>query len=140
MTKPININDLSNKNKILLGLAVASVGIGTSYAIYRHPEQLFAPMWVALLACACFVLCGAAIVSHAATSHNVYRCLIVALFIAMTTIPAWIALGPGSRQCITSVPFFSGEEVCRAIFGVGTSIMLPLLGVAIVQAISKNSV
>ena len=120
----------NNRASLLLGSLVAGLGTAVAILIYLQPEQLAAPMWVAMLACLCFVFAGAAMSIRPESNPLLHQCMVLAILLAMTAIPAWIALGPGERQCTSNVPFFNGSGSCRVVFGVSTLLMLLVLGVA----------
>ena len=131
----------NTRGSLLLGALVASVGIGVAILIYRQPEQLAAPMWVAMLACLCFVFAGAAMAVRPESHPVLHQCLVLGILLAMTAIPAWIALGPGERQCTSNLPFLNGGNSCRIVFGVSTVLMLLVLEVArrqLFRLIKKN--
>jgi len=125
-------NSASNNTRasLLPGTLVTGLGIAVAILIYRQPEQLAVPMWVAMLACLCFVFAGAAMMIKPETNPVLHQCMVLAILLAMTAIPAWISLGPGERQCTSSVPFFNGGSSCRFVFGISTVLMLLVLEVA----------
>jgi hypothetical protein len=138
MPRNQSLNNLSPRTKVLLGLAVISLGLFTAAAVVLNPVQLRTPLWVALLACGSFVIAGTAIVLHGFVSKSVYEWIIVFLVTVMTAIPAWIALAPGERFCTASILFLSSEAGCRFGFGFATVLMLLMLGFVVRSALTKS--
>ena len=118
----------------LLGAVVALAGIAVAIAMYLKPESLQVPLWLALVACLCFVLSGLALSLKATRFTRSYHLSVVALLLCMTCIPAWLAFGSGVRTCTATIPLMDGDAGCRLAFAVATAIMLPILGLAIKQA------
>ena len=125
-----NRTNTNTRASLLLGALVAGIGIAVALLVYLQPEQLAAPMWVAMLACLCFVFAGAAMSIRPTSSPVLHQCMVLAILLAMTAIPAWISLGPGERQCTSNLPFFNGGSSCRVVFGISTLLMLLVLGFA----------
>lgn len=102
--------------------------------IHTHPERLRAPEWIALLAVGLFGLAGACITAQALKLNGLVRWLVCMLLGAMAVVPAWIALGPGPRQC-TMVSlgsrFAASEIICRGAFGAGALMLAVLFMVAV---------
>lgn len=92
------LDHLSPARKLALGSAVAGLGMVTALLVRYQPERLRAPAGLALLACACFVLAGLAIALHAWLSRRAYAWIMALLLLAMTLLPAWLALGPGIAE------------------------------------------
>ena len=113
---------------------MAGVGLFTAWLVTAHPERLRAPLWVALMACFCFVVAGMAVALHAFVSRRAYSWFMVVLLGAMAAIPAWIALGFGTRQCTTNFAYIASEFSCRAVFGVSALLLACMLAVAVRQA------
>ena len=125
--------DTANTNTratLLPGTLVAGLGIAVAALVYLQPEQLKAPMWVAMLACLCFVFAGSAMAIRREAHPVLHQCMVLGILLTMTAIPAWISLGPGEPQCTSNVPFFTGSNSCRAVFGISTVLMLMVLEVA----------
>ncbi len=128
-----SLHDLSPARKLVLGCAVAGLGMVVALLIHFHPERLRVPAWVAFVACAVFVIAGMAIALHAWLSPKAYARLMVLLLVLMTAVPAWIAFGPGPRRCTATIPGLAAESGCRAVFGLGTLILLGFVVVAFRQ-------
>lgn len=129
-----SLDRLSPGRKLALGSAVAGAGLLTALLIRYQPERLRAPAWVAFLACACFVLAGVAIALHAWLSRRAYARIMALLLLAMTLLPAWLALGPGPRHCSSALPLLAGEGACRGTFGAGALLLLASAMLAIRMA------
>ncbi len=113
---------------------MTGVGLFTAWLATTQPEQLRAPLWVALTASFCFVVTGIAVALHAFVSSRTFSWLMVILLAAMTAIPTWIAFGFGTRQCTSNFAYIAGELGCRAVFGVAALLLVCMLAVAVRQA------
>lgn len=133
-----DLNALSATQRRRVGLALVILGILGALLIHSHPQALQAPAWVAYTATASFVLAGVAVFLHASASRRVYAWLMAALLGVMSLIPAWVALGPGERQCWSALlPI--GELGCRVAFGVGAVVMLGAVALAVAIARKASS-
>ncbi len=124
----------------LFGCVVALIGIAVAIAIYRQPESLQVPLWLALTACLCFVLSGIALSLKSTHYTRMYQWSVVVLLLCMACIPAWLALGSGARTCTATIPLIDSNLGCRLAFGVATAFMLPILLLAIKHAVSRPAV
>jgi len=124
----------------LFGCVVALIGIAVAIAIYRHPESLQVPLWLALTACLCFVLSGIALSLKSTHYTRMYQWSVVVLLLCMTCIPAWLALASGARTCTATIPLIDSNLGCRLAFGVATAFMLPILLLAIKHAVRRPAV
>lgn len=129
-----SLDSLSPRRKVVVGLFVAAIGLAVGALVVLRPEQLRAPAWVAIVACLSFVLAGVAIAVHSFVSARFYLWCVVGVLAAMTAIPMWIALGPGSRRCSVNMPIIASELGCRAAFGLGALVLLAMLWLAVAQA------
>jgi len=122
---------MTNRRKHLLtGFFFSVVGALTAAIIYRHPEQLQAPAWVAYAACAVFVFAGLTIIAYEFALRRTYTWLAVACIAALLVPGTWLAFGPGVHECSVSVLFFStvgSDLLCRGVFGFGACIVAALL-------------
>ena len=91
-----------------------------------NPERLRVPLWVGLSAAIAFMIAGAAVALHSFISRRAYAWLMVGLLAAMTSAPAWIAIGPGQRKCTAIIPVLIGELACRWAFAIGALVCLSL--------------
>ncbi len=83
---------------------------------------------------------GLAIALHSVVTRRMLGWAMLALLAIMTSIPAWIAFGPGERQCVSTVALLTGEIGCRVVFGAGAMVMAGLLVFAVVLARKKRLV
>lgn len=113
------------RGNTVMGLITLGAGVLLAAVIYFNPEQLRAPAWVAYTACAVFALAGALMLITRFDVPRLKAWLPVALLIALMTPGAWVAFGPGERECETSTLFAVGdnEAWCRGAFGFGTLVM-----------------
>jgi hypothetical protein len=139
MVRRVTVDSLSPARQRLIGSACTGVGVVTVWLVTTHPERLRAPAWVAYAACACFVIAGVAIALHSWLSRRAYAWMMVSLLAVMTVIPAWIALGAGSRQCRATTAMLSAETGCRIGFGVSAVVLAVMLVVAVASARRTDS-
>jgi len=84
------------------GWIAIAVGLGVALMVWLQPEHLRVPAWVVYAAAAVFVLAGLAILVRTGSRLNT---LLSALTVAGLLVPgAWVAFGPGSRECSFSLP------------------------------------
>jgi hypothetical protein len=129
------------RKRLLVGCFAAIVGALTAAGVYWRPEQLHAPAWVAYAACAAFVFAGVSIVALESGLRRIHFWLIVAVIAAMLIPGAWVAFGPGVRECTVSLPFFSAlgpEFLCRGAFGVGAVMTTALLVWIVMRALRQQ--
>lgn len=132
------LTDLTPGKRAVIGLAAIATGVLVAASVTLNPEKLQVPSWVALCASGSFVIAGIAIAIRGIVSEKIYDWIMVALVALLAAIPAWIALGPGTRVCTATVPFFAGELLCRVGFGLGGAILLGVLAIAILKAVKKT--
>ena len=122
---------MTERGQRLLGALVTTVaGLLTAAVIYLRPEGLHVPAWVAYVACAAFVFAGLTIIAHEFAFSRVRAWLVVACVASLLVPGAWIAFGPGVRECSVSGPLLSGmgsDLWCRGAFGIGAVIVAALL-------------
>ena len=122
---------MTERGQRLLGALVTTVaGLLTAAVIYLRPEGLHVPAWVAYVACAAFVFAGLTIIAHEFAFSRVHAWLEVACVASLLVPGAWIAFGPGVRECSVSGPLLSGmgsDLLCRGAFGIGAVIVAALL-------------
>ncbi len=134
---------MTDRRKRLLGGFLSTiVGALTAAMIYRYPEQLRAPAWVAYAACSAFVFAGLTIIVAESPLRRIHAWLCVACTVALLVPGAWVAFGPGVRECSVSVPFFNtagSDLVCRGAFGLGTFIVAALLLWVVLRALRQQN-
>jgi hypothetical protein len=115
---------------VLGGWAPLLVGILVAALMYRHPEGQRAPAWVGDAACGAFAFGAMAIVAAQSRYARAQAWLGVAAVASLLTPGAWIAFGPGPRECTVVLPFASAagsELVCRRAFGLGAVLVAAFL-------------
>ena len=130
------------RKRLFGGFLSIVVGALTAAMIYRYPEQLRAPAWVAYAACSAFVFAGLTIIAYEFPLRRTHAWLCVACTVALLVPGAWVAFGPGARECSVSVPFFStagSELVCRGAFGLGAFIVAALLVWVVLRALRQQN-
>lgn len=117
-----------------MGIVMLLVGAFVAAMVTLHPQALKAPAWVAYLCAGVFALAGATALARA-WQHPVLADGLVCLVLAgMLLAGLWIAVGPGSRQCLAGVFRASGmisEAACRAAFGLGALVVGAMLALAV---------
>lgn len=122
------------------GIIATATGLGTAALIYRHPEHLLVPGWVAYSACAAFVLAGLAILAQAHVGQRYYRWLVVALLGAMLVPPLWAAFGSSAQSCsaaILGLSFVPTDVVCRGVWAVSAMFLFVMLLAAARWALAR---
>jgi hypothetical protein len=120
------VETLTPKGQIKAGIFCVALGLSVGAMIAFYPEGLRVPAWVAFVAVSAFVFAGFSLIASALHANQVQRWLIVSLVLSMFVPGAWIAFGPGERECSVSLPFLqgvAGEVMCRGAFGVGAVII-----------------
>ena len=119
---------------VKIGASLFLAACGMAFLIHAHPERLKAPEWVALFAVGLFGFAGVCIAAQAFGLNRLVRWLVCVLLGAMAVVPAWIALGPGPRQC-TMVSLgarsAASEVACRGVFGAGAVVVAGLFVMAV---------
>ena len=129
------------RQRLLGGFVSALVGLFTALMIYLHPEKLHAPAWVAYVACAAFVFAGLTILAYEFALHRIHAWLVAACTASLLVPGAWVAFGPGERECSVAVPFFStiaSGLLCRGAFGLGAVIVAALLVWVVWRAVRQR--
>lgn len=124
----------------LLGAITAVVGIAGAIAIYRHPESLQVPLWLAMIACFCFVLSGIALSLKTTRFTRLFQWNIVFILLCMGSIPAWLTFGNSVGSCSASLPLITSPIGCRLAFGVSTVLTLLILVSAVKAAVRRTAV
>lgn len=143
MRNVLRVRFMTERPQRLLGALVSTVaGLLAAAMIYLHPEGLRVPAWVAYVACAAFVFAGLSIMAHEFALRRMHTLLVLACVASLLVPGAWVAFGPGARECSVSGPFLSGigsELVCRGAFGVGAVIVAALLVWIVWRALRERS-
>ena len=131
----------SRKERLLAGGAATALGVFGLVMMYRHPEGLRVPAWVGFPAMSTFVWGGSAIVLREHEATRRFADWAVLLTIAGLLVPAaWIAFGPGPRECTALLALLSmraGEWLCRGAFGVGALIVALMLVLVARQVLTR---
>ncbi len=118
----------------LAALVALFLGAALAVLIYLYPEHLNAPAWIAYLAAGIFSLAGATGMARAYRHHNLANGLICLVLAGMLAMLLWISLGPGPRNCTTSLgwlPFAASDIGCRSAFGLGALLVGFMLAIAV---------
>jgi Kef-type K+ transport system membrane component KefB len=117
------------------------VGVVVAVQVYRHPQLLRVPAWVGYAACATFVFGGLALLAQGWPRRA--QLWVGILTVAALLVPvAWIAFGPGPRECAVVLPFFStlgSELMCRSAFGLGAVLVAAFLAWLVVRALRREN-
>jgi hypothetical protein len=112
------------RRRLVSGWVAVVIGLGLATVIWLHPQQLRVPEGVAYAAAAAFVFAGLAILARMGSRLNAFLAVLTA---AGLLVPgAWVAVGPGSRECSFGVPFVQvvlEGAVCRVAFGFGALVV-----------------
>jgi hypothetical protein len=109
--------------------------------MYRHPQLLTVPALVGYAACATFLFGGLALLAQG-WSRRVQLWLGILTVAALLVPGAWVAFGPGPRECAVVLPFAStlgSELVCRSAFGLGAVLVAAFLAWLVVQALRQEN-
>ena len=129
----------SNQGHYAGAIAILA-GLATATLIYRHPEHLLVPVWVAYAACLAFVFAGWALIAQASSGRRYYRWLLVGLLGSMLVPPFWAAFGRSAQSCsaaIIGVGFIPSEAFCRLAWGASAAVLLAIFIWAIRWAMAK---
>jgi hypothetical protein len=130
------------RKRLLGGFLSAMVGLFTAAMIYRYPENLHAPAWVAYAACSAFVFAGLTIMAYEFALHRTHAWLVAACLAALFVPGGWVAFGPGVRECSVAIPFFTtvgSDLLCRGAFGLGAVIAAALLVWVVLRALRQQN-
>ena len=119
-----------------VGAAAVLAGVVFAVVVTTYPENLRAPAWVAYLASALFVLAGIVSLARGFRRPALADGLVCVLLAGALAMELWIALGPGSRQCLGRVTilgpgFVTSELACRSAFGFGALLVAAMLVLAV---------
>jgi hypothetical protein len=113
----------SRKERLFVGGAATAVGVFGLVMMSLHPQGLRVPAWVGFAAMSTFVWggCAIALAAHQATRRLADWAVLLTI-VGLFVPAAWIAFGPGPRECtaILALPSArAGEWLCRGAFGIG---------------------
>ena len=124
----------SRRTQLAAGACSIAVGVLVGGIVHWHPEGLRAPAWVAYVAAAAFVLAGACLASAALAITWLQRWLVLGVVACLFAVTAWVAFGPGARECAVSFAFFAGlapDALCRTAFGAGALLLAVVLALVL---------
>ena len=128
-----SLDSLSPTKRRLVGAAMTCLGLLVAWIVGMQPDKLRAPPWVAYVAASCFGVAGLAVFLHASASRKTYAWLVACLLCLMALVSAWVAFGPGERQC-SATPLLASELGCRIAFALGTFVLLGFVAAAVASA------
>jgi hypothetical protein len=127
--------------RVLGGWFAVLVGTVAAAQMYRHPEGLRVPAWVGYAACAAFVFGGLSLLAQGG-SPRIQLWLGIAAVLGLFIPGAWVAFGPGPRECAVVLPFFSSvgsELVCRSAFGLGAILVGAFLVWLVIRGLRQQN-
>ena len=143
MRNVLRVRSMTERRQRLLGALLSiAAGLLTAAMITLHPEGLHVPAWVAYVACAAFVFAGLTIIAHEFALPRAHAWLVVACVASLLVPGAWVAFGPGVRECSVSGPFLTSvgsDLICRGAFGVGAAIVAALGGPKLSCSLRKRT-
>jgi hypothetical protein len=134
----LNASHMPKRQRWVVGLAAAALGLVGAAAMYLRPEQLRVPAWVGFSAMAGFVGVGGALIASACEARKLEGWLGVLTVLGLLVPATWIAIGPGPMACSVSLPFFTtaaADWMCRRAFGLGALLGLIILILAVRRAV-----
>jgi hypothetical protein len=131
----------SRTTQLFAAVIAVAVGALVGVMIYRYPEGLHAPAWVGYMAASSFVFAGFCLFAAAADVPWLQRWLGLAVALSLLSVSAWVAFGPGERECSFSLSFMSGfasEAMCRGGFATGAILVGLLVVLAVRHAATRD--
>lgn len=132
----------SRKERLLAGWAAIAIGMLGLVMMYLHPENLRVPAWVGFPTMSAFVWAGCALLMGEYEATRKFAPLLSVLATIGLMVPmAWLAFGPGPRECTATLAFFSttaSDWLCRGAFGMAALLGLLIL-VLMARALVKRS-
>ena len=131
--------------RALVGALVALAGVMLILAALDVPPfdqaNSDAPRWVAMLAGGLFVLAGVVVWTQGSPGAQAAGYVIV---IGLAAIANWVAFGPGTRACASTLSFFgfatwrrAPDLECRIAFGLGAVMMDAIVLMTAADAIRR---
>jgi len=141
---PTLVDSVSRRSQLITAAVVVALGLLVAFMVDVHPESLRIPAWVAYVAASAFVFAGLCLLASAITmTYRLQRWLGVAVTVSLFVVCAWVAFGPGQRECSVSLPFvksITGDAICRGAFGIGAILMGLFLLLVLRRAFADRSV
>src|SRR5262249_46601172 len=93
----------SERQRLVFGLFLIAIGVGTTAVIFLRPEQLRVPAWVAYAAVATFPLSGIALIAGALGANRLVPWLGILVLVGLLVPGLWVTFGPGLQKCSISL-------------------------------------
>jgi len=125
---------ISRRKQLAAAACSIAAGLLVAGMVHGHPEGLRTPAWIAYVAGAAFVLAGACLASAALAIAWLQGWLVLGVVGCLFAVTAWIAFGPGARECSVSFGFLAGvapEALCRGAFGGGALLLAVVLALVL---------
>lgn len=138
MAEYVTLDELSPAKRKLVGLVLIVWGLGLATLLFLRPESARVPLFVLGFVCVSLVLLGTAVAVYSTTAPGRYRWVMAVALACLAVIPAWIAIGPGPRNCTSNFSILSSEVSCRGAFGIGAILLMLMFVVALRQALASK--
>lgn len=109
------------RQKIVGGVICCAIAIFIAYVVWSENPGLNTPPAIAYTAAGIFGAAGTALFLQAYGRERGSVAVIAVLLGAMAVVAGWMAFGPGNRECMGAIGFFtfgSGQMACRGVFAV----------------------
>jgi len=107
------------RQRIVGGAICCAIAIFIAYVVWSENPGLNTPPAIAYTAAGIFGAAGIALFLQAYGRERGSVLVVAVLLGAMAVAAGWMALGPGTRECMGSIGFFSfgsGQLACRGVF------------------------
>ncbi len=107
------------RQRIVGGAICCAIAIFIAYVVWSGNPGLNTPPAIAYTAAGIFGAAGIALFLQAYGRERGSVLVVAVLLGAMAVAAGWIALGPGTRECMGAIGFFSfgsGQLACRGVF------------------------
>jgi hypothetical protein len=132
----------SRKERLFAGGAAVAIGMLGLLMMHLHPENLRVPAWVAFPPMSAFVWAGCALLmGEYGATRRFAPWLGVLATIGLMVPAAWIAFGPGPRECTAILVFLStaaSDWACRGAFGLGALLGLLILVLMVRSVLNRK--
>ena len=122
------------RQKIAGGVVCCLIASFIAYVVWSDNPGLSTPPAIAYTAAGIFGAAGIALFLQAYGRERGSVLVVAVLLGAMAVAAGWIALGPGTRECMGAIGFFSfgsGQLACRGVFALSAILTG---GIAVVAA------
>ena len=127
------------RHRIVGGAICCAIAIFIAYVVWSENPGLNTPPAIAYTAAGIFGAAGIALFLQAYGRERGSVLVVAGLLGAMAVASGWMALGPGTRECMGSIGFFSfgsGQLACRGVFALSAIL---IGGIAVVAARSLRT-